>query len=270
MAWHFLKSNSSGVAATEAIDRLLLPLGNSLNSDVHIAVNVYLSWVEEADRQLARFMASRQDVQSLYTEHYWKIRSIDDETVRPFPLIQQEVDSQNVRLQAIRDQLEKYSQLVAMPTSSTVVVLDTNVFMHSRLFTHLPWREITGSSRVLLLVPLVVIDELDDIKDRGGEDARWARRVIKELQAIAPDGKGLGPFRIRENESLQFLDEPREHVRLARPDDEIVRQAEYFSGLTSSPLVVISRDRGMLLRAQSFDVAHLELDPSFDRRDELA
>jgi hypothetical protein len=265
MSWHFLKHAQTGPVVIGVIERLIAPLENSIHNDLDIAVNTYLAWVEEADRQLGSVLTDRADVEALYTERHWRIRSMDSSTVRPFPLIQVEQSVQKARLEEIRDQLRKYSEMVSVPFTGSLVVCDTNAYVHGKLFTQLPWDSIVGFSPVRLIVPLVVVDELDVIKDRGGSDSRWARRVIKEMQSVAPDGTGLGPFKMHSNVTLQFVDEPRGHARLFRPDDEIIRQAEYLSGLASAALHVVSLDRGMRLRAQAVGLRHLELPAEYRR-----
>jgi len=269
-AWHFLRDGALGANAIAALETLISPLGNSLNSDIHLAVNTYLAWVESAAVQLGTYMEDRAAVQQLYTERYWRIRAIDDATVRPFPLLAEEVAWQKDRLIGIRDQLRKYVAMMVVPHTGVALVCDTNVYMHGRLFPQLSWDKAAESSHALILVPLVVVDELDDIKNRGGENGKWARRVIKEMEAHAPDGSGLGPFAVRRGVTLQFLDEPRGHRRLQRPDDEIVRQAQYFSALTESEVRIVTLDRGMLLRAQSFEVSFLRLPSDFQRETEDA
>lgn len=72
--------------------------------------------------------------------------------------------------------------------------------MHGSLFTDLPWNSLVEARKVCVLVPLVVVDELDAIKDRGGEDGKWARRVIKEMERVAP--AGLGPHPVRTNVTM--------------------------------------------------------------------
>jgi hypothetical protein len=268
MGWHFLKSGQTGAAAIDAIDRLMTPLGNSIHQDLDVAVNTYLGWVEQADTQLSSFLDDRRDVEALYTEHYWRIRTMNESTVRPVPLISVEQSAQKTRLQEIRNELQKYSEMAKISAKGSLVVCDTNVYVHGKLFTQLAWDTIVGLSPVRVLVPLVVVDELDAIKDRGSEDSRWTRRVIKEMKGIAPDGTGLGPFQMHQNVTLQFVDEPRGHRRLLRPDDEIVRQAEYFSGLTEGELRIVSLDQGMLFRAQAVGLHHLELPSEFLRKKE--
>jgi hypothetical protein len=42
------------------------------------------------------------------------------------------------------------------------LVLDTNVFMQCELFTRIDWRKEHGRDQIRLVVPMIVLDEIDD------------------------------------------------------------------------------------------------------------
>jgi predicted ribonuclease YlaK len=114
------------------------------------------------------------------------------------------------------------------------------------------------------LMPLVVLDELDKVKDRDLTYGKRARSVLKALDGLFGDSEWLSPKPLRQGVTLQMVDEPFAHVRQASQDDEIVRQAVYFAQLNGNRLSVLTRDRGMRLRAQAYGLvskslpAHLE------------
>jgi predicted ribonuclease YlaK len=58
-------------------------------------------------------------------------------------------------------------------------------------------------------------------------------------------------MQLRQNVWLQLMDEPSGHQRQPGQDDEIVRQAEYFAQLNEGRLMLLTRDRGMRVRAQA-------------------
>jgi predicted ribonuclease YlaK len=172
-------------------------------------------------------------------------------TSRPMPLIHAEIKIQTRYLEELRAQLRHYMGLLALPSDQWIVVLDTNVYIHGKLFHEVPWNREIGAHRASLVMSLVVLDELDRIKDRDSTFGRRAQSVLRALDAFTDGEDWLTPIQLRQNVWLQLLDEPSGHLRQQGQDDEIVRQARYFAQLNENRLVLLTRDRGMRLRAQA-------------------
>ncbi|MEU8210543.1 PIN domain-containing protein [Micromonospora sp. NPDC049044] len=162
-------------------------------------------------------------------------------------------------------QLRRYISLLTFPTDHWTVVLDTNVYIHGELFHEVEWQRLSESRRATVVMPLVVLDELDRVKDRDQEFGRRAQSVLKALDRITEGREWVAPIPLRQNVWLQLLNEPPGHQRRKGQDDEIVRQASYFAQLNDNRLVVVTRDRGMRLRVQAAALNSQSLPANLER-----
>lgn len=252
--WYFLAQDKSGPEAVEVVADLIRNLRDlvaNISNDPLIAANSYLLWAETAETRLREYFDSRDLVHSLHSERYWRVREIDRTTIRAIPLIRGESEAQIQQLESIRHQLEHYSARLSLQEDSWLVVCDTNVHIHGKLCEQVEWHRAIGVSDVCLVVPLIVIDELDKIKDDDRNYRDRAKSVLRMFDRLTRDRGALDPIQLRRHVTLQILNEPRGHIRQQRQDDEIVRQAEYFARLNGGRLVIVTRDRGMRVRAQA-------------------
>jgi predicted ribonuclease YlaK len=159
----------------------------------------------------------------------------------------------------------------SMPAASAaagkIVIANTNVFMEHRFqFEDIDWAAIihARADPVLLVIPLVVVDELDKNK-RNNE--RWRAAYsqsrlnsilrafgtndgvsvsIRDADWSSDDAKGeRGP---RGEVRLRVLFDPPEHERLARATDEI--GAVTIQAYTGRDTQLVTFDTGMALRAR--------------------
>ena len=137
-----------------------------------------------------------------------------------------------------------------------LVVLDTNVFLHAtEIFNELDLTRLVGNSTWRLLVPMTVVDELDDLKrstnktDRGESVRSRARRTLRALEDAAADGADETPMSAT-GSTVEVVRDPPGHVRLPRPDDEIVDRAVAIQQIAGRQVSLITSDTGMMLRAR--------------------
>ena len=272
--WNFLRRGQGGAAAADALRELnqdLARLASGLSVDQVLAAHSYMMWAEKAEERLLAIFQGFAIPRQLYSDRYWQIRVIDDATRRPLPLIRAEIEVQKRFLDELLAQLDHYLPLLALSSDHSIVVLDTNVYVRGKMFHEVNWQQEVGTRRATIAMPLVVLDELDLIKDRDdGKIGKRAQGVLRALDAIADGTDWLTPIPIRQNVQLQLLDEPPGHQRQKGHDDEIVRQSGYFAQLNDNRLTLITRDRGMRLRAQASGLtsktlpSHLERDQETD------
>ena len=266
MQWQVFKR---GVTAESALGQLVQirssveGFRSALNTDAVLAANTYLRWSEDAERVLRQTFSTTDLVESLYTRRYWHIREISVDTPRPFPLIRDEIDTQLASLTSAISQIEHYGRLLGGPGSPSLVLLDTNVLVHGIQFQDILWHSEFKRTAVALVLPLVIIDELDKLKDKG---IRAAGGVLKALDGLLDSAEGLEPIRVRDGVHLQIVDEPYLHRRLDRADDEIARQANYFQSFREDPVIVVTRDRGMRVRCKARRVDAAILPSHLERR----
>jgi hypothetical protein len=252
--WNFLRSGQSGVEAAAALAKLIHELRSvqdTLSSDRVVAANSYLIWAEKAERQLLAVYEDFIIPRQLHSDRYWQIRAVDSTASRPMPLIRAEIELQTRHLEGLLAQLKHYISVLTLPSDHWIIVPDTNVYIHGKLFHEVEWHKEISVRRTSLVMPLVVLDELDQIKDHDLEFGKRARSVLRALDTLTSGKDWLSPIQLRQNVWLQLLDEPSGHQRQQGQDDEIVRQARYFAQLNENRLVLLTRDRGMRLRAQA-------------------
>lgn len=254
--------------ARESLDaclHYLSSLEGTLGGAPTLVATRYMAWVESTESTLRSLYANPAVPRALHTNRYWQIRGISDGTQRPAGLIRGEIQDQERVLMDLRDQLQHYEVLLASSPGERFLLCDTNVLIHGKPFHQLQWDEQFTEKRICILVPLVVIDELDSLKDRG---VRPAGGVLKDLDRFLSETSALSRVGVRRAVSLQVVDEPTGHERLRSNDDEIVHQMSYFASLSESPLTLMTRDRGMRVRAQSAGLEARYLPAAYERRAE--
>jgi rRNA-processing protein FCF1 len=233
-------------------------------SDHVVAANSYLMWAEKAEHRLLTTFDDYNVARQLQSDRYWQIRGMASATSRPMPLIYAEIKVQARHLDDLLRQLQHYISLLALPLGHWIVVPDTNVYIHGQLFHEVEWHREIGARYAVLAMPLVVLDELDRIKDRDHQYSKRARSVLRALDGLTGDN-WLKPIRLRQSVSLQLLDEPSGHRRQPSQDDEIVRQAAYFAHVNENRLTIVTRDRGMRLRAHASGLTVMALPAHLER-----
>ena len=107
------------------------------------------------------------------------------------------------------------------------------------------------------MVPIIVIDELELIKDNRGmpepkrNKARWAVNTLFEWFKVEPAMWHLIQERTFNNgtQAIELMPDERGHQRLPRNDDELVDRAVVLKEIQSAPVHFLSYDTGAVLRA---------------------
>ncbi len=224
-------------ALAGVFNELAIEAGNvPANTSMHIPTDLlseYLAWVDAAERRLAG-MLPPSDIESiLLTRQHWALRSMDGATPGLASAVRLELEQrQRVLEHCYRDlesahvRWESRSGTVAVPDT------DTNVFLHqSQTIDELPWSDIIGSHEdVHVVVPLIVIDELDKLKrDNNKKLQRAARQSLRRLQSLVDDTPA-SPATAETSHgatvTIEVLVDPPQHRRLTDPDYEILGRVE--------------------------------------------
>jgi rRNA-processing protein FCF1 len=211
----------------------------------------YLIWVEDAEHQLDAWFESPSVWQELLTERYWSIRGRLGP--RLDPLIEAERSWQTQRLKGIAADLKREHEAFALPAGCVAVVPDTNVLLHRQRFDYIPWPEVLGASAVRLVIPLIVLEQLDRQTYRAeGNVPERAKGVIAHIRsswdvngALKPES----PAEVRDGVTLQALTDPPGHQRRGNEDDEILDRVEHLVTVATGRVVVATLDIGMEVRA---------------------
>ncbi len=212
----------------------------------------YLTEVERAESQLSNLYPGLEWMGRLYSERYWRIRELHAGSPRPFPLIQDEARAVVGWLNDMKRWLEELAAEEALVDPKVPrVVLDTNAIMHAKPLRDSDWPGELGRSSVRLILPLIVITELDNLRNSGNDKkrARAATR-LSEMRRLL-DGKGRGPTDVRTRVTLEVLVTPRGHLRHQNNDEEILANVESLSRRPGGALVLATDDFSMQLRAES-------------------
>lgn len=223
-------------------------------------VESYLGWVSESVRTLRHAMRPEDLDRVLLTPRYWATlhSPIDSRAVNA--AVSDEVHARQTDLreatESLRRELGRWNVLLDAPLH--IVVPDTNVFLeHDQMIDAVDWHGLVSSAvraldQIVLVVPLLVVDELDNAKrDRIRSRARQTLKLLFDQFQADPSARSTlipaGRERGRISVELRF-DEPA-HVRLANPDDELVERCVALQALTGRPVNFVSFDTGAVFRA---------------------
>jgi hypothetical protein len=174
----------------------------------------YLSWCGEASRQFReQFVSPELAELAERDQRDLTLGATTMTRVREF--LDRNIDIWQARLVEARARLEALGPFIERP--GQLVVVDTSAFIEGEYFTSFSWRQLAGvqaEGPIRLIVPIIVIDELDDLKRdrRAGDRARSVLHRLHELHGAAPFESAELPG--RQGVAVEvFLDDP-SHQRL--------------------------------------------------------
>ena len=218
----------------------------------------YLLWVDNTERQLRNVFDDVGMVHQLRTTEYWAIHAAFHEPFRVIRVLNTELREQERWLQALVDRLRALQRRLEL-APGRATVLDTNVLLHYLPPWQVDWFTVLKEKEVRLVLPLRVIEELDERKymSRDAELADRARRLLSQLWRDLGGSAGA-PVPLRENVTMEVPVEDDRRARLLDADQEILDSCEQLRNVGRPP-IVITGDTGMSLRARALglDVARM-------------
>lgn len=216
-------------------------------------VDRYLAWAENAERMLSNVLDIDLVDDLVCTERYWALRTARGDEPRLTPTVLAEMERRQRALDALAVELER-ERLHWGSGASTLVVPDTNLFLQKDApFTEIDWPSVIQTDgEVRLVVPLVVVHELDRLKRQGNSTtATLARTSLRWLLDILPRDPQArsGPLTAMEPSTTV---EAYVHDGPTRPEDAdglIIEVTAWLAAVSSQTTVLITRDLGMRLRA---------------------
>ena len=249
--------------------------GGSGATTAQIYLLDYLDWAGRAARTLGN-QISEADLAALVLNRRYEVLLSSFGTMTSLLVEAQRVVRDLVRLEldervkdfdAAIETLNAYRQRWA--SGVDLVVLDTGFYVkHSAKLEEADIASAAGTpgSSVHVLVPIVVVDELDSLKQTSKPHVRWRagysvavldrvfrnttnERPVGRLRAedntATPDGLvGLGQV------TMELLFDPLGHVRLPINDDEIVDRAVAVQRLAERQVTLVTYDTGMSTRGR--------------------
>ncbi len=244
------------------VDDLLLGVRNARTGgsggDLLVA---YQTWARLALELLTPLLPPRHLEELVATPWYWALYSrspgMDDRLIAPAGL---ELAAAEARFARLAARLRHDKALYA--PAGHQLVPDTNAFLHSdRSAAEMDWRALSGAGPgedLVLFIPLLVIDELDNAKqsnkknEHGAAIRTVARAALRDLQrALLPghERRLLQPAPAPPV-YVQLVPDPPGHRRLSRPDDELIDVAEALVAYTGRAVTLVSRDAGARFRGE--------------------
>lgn len=250
-----LREGVSVTRAAEVARQVLQGLGTLTGADAN--VTKYASWVNSCESRLREVLVEPDLSHGLHSPRFGLIFGNDllfdftvasQESARWHAALYAEIEHQRHRLQQVGDQLDQLVLLARRP--GTPLVYDTNSLMHYEPPTKILWDEVVEGP-VRLVVPLVVIDELDRKKYSGTKKMAYRAgvggRAVQEIVGSAGPGAAV---EVRRGVTLEVLLDERGHRRAAAADDEVIERARLMQQIVEAPVAVLTHDLGLQLRAE--------------------
>lgn len=233
--------------------------------------NNYVRWVSESVR-LLRWQVSERDLKRLLlTRRYWTLQAmVTSPTGITSDLVDVEIED---RMKALEDaitttraEFERWSRV------QRLVVADTTVFcQHPSKLEEMDLAaevECRGE-QIELVVPVAVVDELDNLKQSKDRHLRWRAMYTLAVFDRVAGVSGVGQLRAAEHSPLDTGGSPHGetwvdvlfdlpgHVRLPIADDEIVDRALAVQILSGKDVTFVTFDTGQAMRARRAGLARV-------------
>ncbi|MEU1756750.1 PIN domain-containing protein [Micromonospora matsumotoense] len=229
----------------------------------------YLEWVHEA-RGLLRRQIRPAELEYLLPSQYYEVvlAAIAARAASTYPasegvlngLVAMQLEERGEAFDAALSDLEKQIQrFQQQQRDAELVVLDTNIYMHHP--QKLEDIDLAGelhlsNADIHILVPLVVIDELDKGKRAGGDRGYRAAYAVSYIDKIAQAGGRIRRGHLsseghpRGKVTVEVVLDPPGHARLPNNDDEIVARAVDIQTLAGRPIRLVTYDVKMRMRGR--------------------
>jgi rRNA-processing protein FCF1 len=265
-----------------ALRDLQTSVGNLRSSGLSTAyerLRAYLDWANDAIQTLS-YQISAADVDRLIrTKGYetlllglGRFAATDDQRVVN-GLLQVELEARVSAFEAARDALDR--QIERWSTLGRFVVLDTSVYInHPEKFEEMDFARMIGvcEEPIHILVPIVIVDELDGLKQNGRDKVRWragytlaildrvlqnptAQARLREQDFSTPRSGGIPRGEI----TIELVFDQPGHVRLPINDDEIIDRVAAIQPLAGRDITVVTFDTGFSMRARQAGLVAIKL-----------
>lgn len=256
-------------------------IGAGAPQSAHKRLLSYLEWTSNAVQMLG-YQVSREDLDRLVlTRRYEQLLSgvgtmtgTEIEMQRVVNgLISLETrdrtDAFEAAIKSLSGQIERWSR------PGVFVVADTTFYIqHDEKFEEATYNKLVKvwEDPIHLLIPMVVVDELDKLKESKTPHVRWrAGYTLAVIDRLFPSGTEQARLRAEDfsvigqggiphgEVTAELLLDPPGHVRLPIEDDEIVDRALAVQSLAGRPVKVLTYDTGQSTRARIAGLQDIKL-----------
>lgn len=252
-----------GVPTQALLQQLSVPRQSLANSGTAMTAEdgrrYFLVGVESLESAFSHSLIDGPWYDRLYSPGYWAVRDMTPETTRPFPLLTAEAGRLVRWLDDIERELKRISDQDEYDDKNIPrLVFDTSALVREGSFDTFDWSPKVDNVCVRLIIPILVVREMDHLKNYGKTPK--ARRRLRRIFEILNE-QGRGPASVQPGTTLELLMDPPGHSRLSNHDEEIIRRAIYLQGRKGGPLKLITGDYAMLATAEAQGVP-AELTPA--------
>jgi hypothetical protein len=236
------------------------------STDTHNKLANYFEWVALQQRALGSAVPVADMDRLVSTRTYWSLLGA---TYMSLAVVDTELQQRIDDLEKERLSLVSEMDRLKRNSANTIAVLDTNVIMtHHHELETMSWHTIADEHprrTVRVVIPIIVIDELDRLKRSQGDMivgghrtprrtvARKAIRVLSrmfEYPGVSHDiDQGVPGDMNTKPVSFELLMDSAGHARLPEPDAEIRERALALSAYASR-LVLVTFDLGNKFAAE--------------------
>jgi hypothetical protein len=210
----------------------------------------WLRWWSAADSQLRNLFVD-DDLPPSLALSADRVRHVNLGAL-PGMALNREKDVWYERLGQLIEELKALKPFIDRP--GTIVVPDTSAFIEGEYFTDQNWQVLIGvgaAERVRLVVPILVVEELDELK-RGRDRTRdRARSVLRRMWELNGDARKAVALPGSRPVTLEVLNDGSWHVRRPVNDNEIISRAVFVSEVTGQDVILAAGDYSMLYQASS-------------------
>jgi hypothetical protein len=255
-----------------ASDLQNLASGPAGGGDAEAWVAAYLESAGEAAR-LLRFMIISKDIDRLVlTKRYELILSSIGSAGRASlqrvfnGLVATEIDHRVAALNSVIESLENRLRMWE-PFGAFVAVDSSFIHNHPQKIDEADFAELLDvrEAPVHVMVPTVVVDELDGQKKNKDRDIKWRSAQALAVLDDRSQRKAVGPALLRDEDfsalehgglprwqvTIEIVPDPPQHVPLAINDEEIVQRVKSWEPLTpTGRITFLTYDTGQAHRAR--------------------
>ena len=212
-------------------------------------VGAYIREVADQERLLNNeFVDLSDDGFGLHTPRFWALVSMDPTASATTYQTNAEMELQVRRL---REAVAEWKSVAQQFKKGAVLVApDTNTLVRGQWLPDVRWNELVGTAQATVVLPHVVLDELDRLSYKSNVDTSdRARKVLRYLRDQVDLAAPATPVPLRNSVSLQLFVDPPGHRSAPNSDGEFLDRVELLKVISGSPVHVATRDYGMQIRA---------------------
>lgn len=218
--------------------------------------DAYVLWTTRTEGQLRTILSVGEASTFFNSARHHDICSMAPGS-QLLPMISAEIDTQSDRFDRLAVELDSARRL--FDGAGTFLVPDTSFYIqHDKKIEEIDFHELAQSTGpVRVLIPMVVIDELDGLKKATSDRVRWRAGysvAVLDRVIIHPPSAGIltprQEMRPRGEVTLQAVLDPAGHRRMPINDDEIVNRCLACRPYTEN-LRVLTYDTGQSTRVRA-------------------